>query len=219
VQSQAAWKLAVKEAGNRPAAHLALARYALTWGWDEQIDQLWNASKGSIKPEWAVKLLYQHYDHAQSAAGMYRALARATELMPDDLAVKNNYAYFGALLGIDVDKAASLAEEVYKARPENADFRSTYAFALLMQGHSKEGLELMRALSEDQLKAPSVATCYGELLAEEGLWKEAPPYLEIGKTGKLLQEEQRMVENAEAKVRFKAEQAKLVEPASQGAER
>jgi len=214
--SHTVWELAVREAGNRPDAHLTLAGYVAEWGWEEETDALWRVAMGTIEPDWALKVLYQQYDRARSAAGMYKVMTRSTELHPNDLSAKNNRAFLGILLGTDLEKETNLARETYEAKPDDPNFRTTYGLGLLMQSHGKKAVELMRSLPEEQLEAPQIAVYYGIFLANEGSWELAGRFLQLGKNAKLLPEEKRLVERAEAQVNWSS-QAKTADKISPAA--
>ena len=53
---------------------------------------------------------------------------KALENNPKNYGALNNYSYYLALLGRDLDKAERMSGEVIKANPENATYLDTYAW-------------------------------------------------------------------------------------------
>ncbi len=114
------------------------------------------------------------------------------------MVAKNNVAALGLLLGRDLEKCARLAREVYLSATNNPTARSTYAFALHVEGKSAEGLRLLQSLPEQELHLPGVATYYAILLAANGQRDQAGPFLASAEKGQVLPEEKRLLEIARA---------------------
>ena len=79
---------------------------------------------------------------------------------------------------------------------ENPVFASTYAFSLHLQGKTKEGIEVLRALKPEELADPAVAVYYGVLLAAAGEAQAAKDYLDKSAKAFLLPEELALVTSA-----------------------
>ncbi len=189
---------AQKEAAANPQMLSTLTQTIADWGWkNEAIEMLWTLTKNPEKKLPALQALYEHYTKAADTTGVYRTLTKFAEIRPDDAALKNNLAQISLLLGTDVEYARKLAADLRAKEPNNAAYVSTYAFALLSKGDSKEALKVMEGLSEEQLRDPSVATYYGLVLAAAGQKEKARGFLDRSKEASLLPEEKALVTKAQ----------------------
>ena len=141
----------------------------------------------------ALSDLNKRYSAAGKTHELLRVAQAALEAEPGDILKKNNVAYLSMLLEANVDKAFAMAAEVYQQSPENPQFASTYALSLYRQRNFNEALRVLRLLSAEQLEDPSVALCYGILLAERGSEEDAGHYLELARRGSLLPEEKALI--------------------------
>ena len=69
---------------------------------------------------------------------------RALALKPDNAGILNNYAYFLALSGRDIDKAVAMAAEAVRLSPGSATYLDTYAWALYVSGDINCALDVMQ---------------------------------------------------------------------------
>ena len=127
-------------------------------------------------------------------------MARLVVVMPEDAAVKNNFAQISLLLNADAARARNLAREMHEAHPENGAFASTYAFALFRAGDLPGALKVVRSLTKEQLNDPSISAYYGVILAAAGQRPEATHYLDASGKAKLLPEEEQLVAEAKASI-------------------
>lgn len=100
-------------------------------------------------------------------------LSRAQELAPDDAVLANNLAYSLAELGLDLPRAAALAERVVGLEPENASFVDTLGWVRYRQGRFAQALELLERA--ESLGPPSLETArqIGDTLWQLGRRTEA----------------------------------------------
>jgi hypothetical protein len=117
------------------------------------------------------------------------------ELDPTNLAAKNNLAAFLLLLD-DPKTGMAIAEELHRAHPDNAEYSSTYAFALHLHGRTDEAVRVMRSLGDERLNQPAYAAYFGVMLASAGMRDDARKYLDISDKGMLLPEEHKLVATA-----------------------
>jgi tetratricopeptide (TPR) repeat protein len=195
--SEQEWIAAQKEASTQPQSLLVLARSAAAWGWEtETVDLLWVLAKSEDTRLEALQTLYQHYAKRGDTTGLYRTLLRLMEVLPNDLALQNNFAQISLLIGADVERARKVAAETRSKEPGNGAFVATYAFSLYTSGDVKGALQTMDRLSPDQLRDPSVAVYYGVVLAAAGQKEKAREYLQRAAEATLLPEEKALVEKA-----------------------
>jgi predicted Zn-dependent protease len=100
------------------------------------------------------------------------------------------------LSGKEVPAAHKQAAELYAGEPGNPVFASTYAFSLHLQGKTKEGLKVLRALKTKDLDNPAVAVYYGVLLSAAGEVQASKDYLDLSGKAFLLPEELALVTSA-----------------------
>jgi hypothetical protein len=204
-QSKVQWNAAVKAASDRPFAVATLARYAVAWGWDaESSEMLWKVGQGTSDQMWALKLLYEKYQTAQSAVNLLQVATRIHEVEPANRDMANNVAFLSMLLETNVPEALKIAAELHKAEPQHPDYLSTYSFSLHQQGQTQAAVDLMKTLGPEKLKEPGIAAYYALFLAASGATQEAATYFEFAKDAKLLPEEKKLL----ARVRGQAAPAR-----------
>lgn len=102
----------------------------------------------------------------------YRKSARAYEAAldydPNNYAVLNNYSYFLALRGDDLEKAERMSAKTVKDNPDNATFLDTYAWVLYMRKKYKEAKKVIEhAISTGNVSAIHYEH-YGDILYKLG---------------------------------------------------
>src|SRR5205823_4448877 len=168
-ESSQEWKEAVAKVGTRSEQIFGLAELVRKWGWqNEAIDLWWLATKDPINAEKTLRMLYDFYADRRDSEELYRVLVHLEKLRPRDRAVCNNLAQISLLLNLDADRAYQLAREVYEQEPKNANYASTYAFSLYLQGDVKRALQVLAGFSEAELERPQIAAYYGVMLANSG---------------------------------------------------
>lgn len=99
---------------------------------------------------------------------------RALENNPKNYATLNNYSYYLALLGRDLDKAERMSGEVIKANPDNATYLDTYAWVYFKLGrYSLARLYLKKAIDIASEASAEMYEHYGDVLAVMGNEAEA----------------------------------------------
>lgn len=193
------WRRALGVGGPKGEAMGVIAQMAGAWGWASEAEEaLWALVNRAPWQEWAWQALIRARTAAGDSAGLYRVYTALLDANPKAVVAKNNVAALGLLLGRDLEKCARLAREVYLSATNNPTARSTYAFALHVEGKSAEGLRLLQSLPEQELHLPGVATYYAILLAANGQRDQAGPFLASAEKGQVLPEEKRLLEIARA---------------------
>ncbi len=111
-----------------------------------------------------VKVL-QHYE-------------RALFYNPGNIMAMNNYAYYLAELGTNLDKAEKLSATTVKYEPENPTYLDTYAWIFFKKGEYGLALTYMKsamALSEKEEPSAELYEHYGDILFMNGQHEEAIP--------------------------------------------
>jgi len=191
------WRRAMNATAARTEYAAQLMQLSAEWGWQGEAEDLsWVVAQRAPQETWPLQALLRHYTATTNTAGLYRVHQALLERDPKSLTLKNNLAMYGLLLNRDLKQACTLAREVYEAEKTNAFFVSTYAFSLHVQGQSPEGLRLMQALPEAELRRPEIATYYAVLLSAAGEREKAGKYLTVAEKGQLLPEEHRLLAQA-----------------------
>jgi Flp pilus assembly protein TadD len=155
---------------------------------------LWRVLSTFPREQWAGIELDSIYSSAGNTRGLLRLYSALLAAPAPDLTIKNNYAATSLLLGLNAEKATRIAAEIYTQSPEDPIVASTYAFSLHQQGRTKEAIAILAKLKDDVRHQHPVSLYYGALLAADGQTARATTYL--GTVGKLLPEEERLLEKS-----------------------
>jgi tetratricopeptide (TPR) repeat protein len=195
--SEARWRSAVREAGDRLGPLSAMLTMATSWGRQQaREDLLWQIGKRFPDQHWAFRELERSYLAAGNTRGLNRLYSTMVSYAPKNFAAQNNQAATSLLLKLNLPRAHEQAKEVFSEHPEEAIVTSTYAFSLHLQGRTKEGVAALEKLKPAALETPSVAVYYGLLLSETGETNKAAKYLGIAQKSDLLPEEKALVTEA-----------------------
>jgi hypothetical protein len=86
---------------------------------------------------------------------------------------------------------------VYEQNPKNADYASTYAFALYRRGEMRKAVQAFADFPETELRRPQIAAYYGIMLAAAGSFARAREFLDLGAKANLLPEERALLDKAQ----------------------
>ncbi len=193
------WVAAVGAAEGDAIRLNLLQTIAFQWNWPEKgTAVLWMLADNPGAQRDALQALYRYYAEQRDTTGLYRALSRLVAVVPDDPAVRNNYAQISLLLKAETFRARGIARDLHEAHPHDSAYTSTYAFALFQSGDVKGAVKLMSQLTPAQLHEPSVAAYYAIVLAAAGQNDAATEYFGLAEKAKLLPEEEELVAKAKA---------------------
>lgn len=85
-------------------------------------------------------LMAELYHQKGQSEDAYAAYDSCLQIKPDDLMSLNNYAYYLAEEGRELEKAEQMSYKTIQAEPENANSLDTYAWILYKQGRYEEAL-------------------------------------------------------------------------------
>ena len=176
---QTYWERAKSLTNGNPNALSMLARLVNGWGWKTEAAQVWwlvAAKDAGQRP--ALKALFQIHSETKNTRELYRVARRVLDVEPANPIAKNNVASLALLLGEDEAEAHRLAAENFKLSPAQPVIATTYAMSLHRQKRTAEAVEILSHLPPTALDDPSIAACYGFLLAENGEQEKARPFLE-----------------------------------------
>jgi predicted Zn-dependent protease len=193
------WDRAMRLASEDPGALNMLAQTALSWGWTPEAEQvLWRAATKFPEQPWPLTMLQNLYSVQRNTPGLWRVYQALMHRDPKDKLARNNFSMVSLLSGKELPAAHRYAEELYGAEPGNPIFASTYAFSRHLQGKTKEGLAVLRALKPEELADPGVSVYYGILLSAAGEVNASKDYLGKADKAILLPEEVALVASAKS---------------------
>ena len=193
------WESAMNATRGNPDALVMLGRLVNGWGWKAEATEVWwLAAKSGTGGRAALKALFENYSAGKNTRELYRVARRVFEMEPANPVAKNNVASLALLLGEDGPEAHRLAAENYRLTPTQPVLAATYAFSLHRQKRTGEAVAILKKLPPPALADPSIAACYGFLLAQNGETGAARPFLEAAdrEKEKLFPEEAAMVAEA-----------------------
>ncbi len=190
---------AQREADARKHRLLMLLSLADQWGYSSDTQNILSEIVNQYPEDHAA---YEALSRTLIASGQTRPLmmlfSRESKRSPLDMLIKNNVAMLALLLNAQEMKPYELAQEVYEKSPTNSAYASTYAFSLYLKKKNAEALAVKQKLTPKQLEGPSVAGYYGLILKANGKSNEAKTYLELSAKVKLLPEERKLMDAANA---------------------
>lgn len=160
-----------KQYDNAIRAYEQSLRYAAT-------DSLRGAIWGMIGDTWHQKALLEgdiavdHYAGIPARKGSgkamkatYKAYDRSLRYYPDNPLTMNNYAYFLAEEGRDLEKALAMSSRVIALTDNNPTYLDTHAWVLFRMGRAAEAKKIMQqAIALDSRSSAELLLHYGDIL-------------------------------------------------------
>ena len=191
------WELALKAAAGQKANLIILLRWATTWKWQtESEDLLWTIVNQYPGEKWAFQWLNQVLMVNGRTRPLMLLYSQELKRSPANLSIKNNLAMTAMLLDVQELNPYALAREVYEKSPTNSAYASTYAFSLHQQKKDREALKVLRQLPPQDLDEPTVAGYYGLILRATGDQTKARVYFRLASKALLLPEEKKLFTQA-----------------------
>ncbi|MEO7297085.1 MAG: hypothetical protein ABI042_00765 [Verrucomicrobiota bacterium] len=194
------WQKAIRLASDKMETLSLLVGMAEGLGNRPRVEEaLWAMWEKYPAESGVPKALLQSYYSTGNTRGLQKVYARLAE-KESDTESQNNYALLSLLLGLNVENAHRLGEEVFRKEPKNPSYLSTHAFSLHLQDKDAEARKLFEQLTEKDLENPAVAGYYGVILASAKQTEKARKYLDLAKSAPLLPEEKMIMEAARKKL-------------------
>lgn len=109
-------------------------------------------------------LLGDAYFEQDDAAKAFAAYDKALTYKPDEVGCLNNYAYYLAKKGVNLDKALNMSKKAIDMEPTSATYLDTYAWVLYCKRQYVQARiyidKAIEALPADDLETPDSATYY-----------------------------------------------------------
>lgn len=104
------------------------------------------------------------YSERNEKEQCFEAYERSLEYNSENLVVLNNYAYYLALEGRELDYAESMSKKTIEAEPQNSTYLDTYAWVLYCKKQYTQARiymeQLFRQMDDEERESPSSATLY-----------------------------------------------------------
>lgn len=114
------------------------------------------------------------YYALKDTAQAFVSYEKSLSLNPTNVSVMNNYAYFLAVEGRELDKAERMSAKAVNSAPENATFLDTYAWVFFKKGDYKLALAYIEyAIKNDKGENAELFEHYGDILFMNGQPAEA----------------------------------------------
>ena len=194
------WRAAL-HAADQPDREIKLARLASKWNLAIESEEIWSRlSRTSPSRREALDALYRLYRTNNDLKKLYDVLQRLHEASPNEIGITNNLARLGLSIDQNTKQAQELAKQAHDRAPEDLNCAVTYAFALYVQGHTTEGLEILQKLPPETLHEPHAAVYAAVLLLDVNQTDAAKEYIQVAKHGPIYAEEKRLLEDELTKI-------------------
>lgn len=128
-----------------------------------------SAIKRIADPEKRSSLYTTLGDFQQDPNKAFRSYKKALKYNPENSSALNNWAYFSAIYGGNLDEALRMSTKACELTPNNPTYIDTKAWILFLLGNTTESKKLMRqAISLDTTGDSTLLLHYGDILAAEG---------------------------------------------------
>ena len=195
------WRAALHAAADQPDREIKLARLASKWNLAIESEEIWSRlSRTSPSRREALDALYRLYRTNNDLKKLYDVLQRLHEASPNEIGITNNLARLGLSIDQNTKQAQELAKQAHDRAPEDLNCAVTYAFALYVQGHTTEGLEILQKLPPETLHEPHAAVYAAVLLLDVNQTDAAKEYIQVAKHGPIYAEEKRLLEDELTKI-------------------
>ena len=138
---------------------------------------------GALIYQFLGDLYYERHDKALC----FEAYEHSLQYNPENIVVLNNYAYYLAQEGQQLDRALSMSKTTIDAEPGNTTYLDTYAWVLYCKKQYTQARifieQVFREMSDEELESPSSATLYdhagdiyyrcGDHKRARGFWQKA----------------------------------------------
>ncbi len=117
----------------------------------------------------AYSALGDCYHELQNNKSSDESYDKSIQYNADNFYTLNNYAYYLAVRGENLVKAAAMAKRANELKPDNASFEDTYAWVLFKQKKYAEAKNWMeKAMQHNKDKSATQAEHYGDILFNMG---------------------------------------------------
>ncbi len=196
------WRLALGKGAADPNALRGMYQQVRDWGWErESLDILRRLLERHPRERWAAVELNQRALQTGRTAELRAVFEFLYKVDPLNLKARNDLARINLLLGRDLSRAHSMAEEMHALAPLDADYAATVALSRHLRGRHEEGIQALETIDRANLREhPAAGLYYGMLLSAVGRREEAREFWHLADQVALTPEELRLLSQAGAPV-------------------
>ncbi|NQV01580.1 MAG: tetratricopeptide repeat protein, partial [Bacteroidia bacterium] len=133
------------------------------------------------------ELLAQYYMYQGDVFHAMDEIAKSDEAYEKSLQIKdnnpyllNNYSYYLALRGVELEKAEQMAKKAVTMEPENSSFQDTYGWVLYKLGRFEQAKEWVeKSMADQDNLTGEVLEHYGDILYQLGKKEKALRYWKL----------------------------------------
>lgn len=180
-----------------------MTRLAMLWSYDEEyVRSLRTIAENFTEQLWALQQLSIHFYRRGDTAGLRDTFALWVQTHPDNLRVRSDLIMATLLTtpGRPTRSVLADAKSLHDREPDNPYFATSFALALWRSENLPEALTLMEQLPLKDRLQPARAVYYSAFLAAANRTAEAAAALDAVIAGKLLPEEQALVQRTRERI-------------------
>ncbi len=194
---EALWHRAETACQENPEREIRLARLASKWNLPSEAEQLWlRVAHNPLTRREALDELFGIYRANNDLPNLYLTAMRLHETSPNEPLVAAEYARLSLLLERNIPEGQRVAREAFDQAPSEPPCAIAEALSLYAQGHSAEGLGILKKLPPDKMREPRYAVYAAVLLLAEKQAEAAREFIEAASAGPVFPEEKKMLDEA-----------------------
>lgn len=145
------WRTALGSAAGDQKRLKELGALASEWNWTaEDMEVLGRIFEFDPSNADAFSELMKYYREVGRTSELVSVLNAYLSAHPNDQTQLCGFAYYSMLSGLEISRAYVMAQEAYKASPQDPLRRLVYAFALWKQRRPQEAWELLAKIRDDE---------------------------------------------------------------------
>ena len=141
----------------------------------------WATDTKYLKPD-ILSLLAECFYKVNDSENSFKYFEKYIKIIPDDMGMLNNYAYYLSQNDRDLDKAEQMSRQTIDAQPDNSTFLDTYAWILYkMERYAEAEKYMKRAIEKDSTPSATLYRHYADIVDKLNMPDEAKKYREKAK--------------------------------------
>lgn len=141
----------------------------------------WATDTKYLKPD-ILSLLAECFYKVNDSENSFKYFEKYIKIIPDDMGMLNNYAYYLSQNDRDLDKAEQMSRQTIDAQPDNSTFLDTYAWILYkMERYAEAEKYMKRAIEKDSTPSATLYRHYADIVNKLNMPDEAKKYREKAK--------------------------------------
>jgi hypothetical protein len=195
------WHDAEKSCEENPDREIRLARLASKWNLPSEAEQLWlRVAHNPLTRREALDALFGIYRANNDLPNLYLTAMRLHETSPNEPLIAAEYARLSLLLERNINEGLRVAREAFDQAPNEPACAIAQALSLYSQGHTGEGIEVLKKLPREKMHEPHYAVYAAILLLDENQPEAAREFVDAASAGPVFPEEKKLLDDAAQKI-------------------